>query len=85
MWGGGNAAQCNRQELWDLDWSPYTYPLLFTFFPQNLGFCSPEKSFQATLTYVNLLFLGNLYLKTSGIWVGVIFACEEEYSITDIV
>lgn len=48
-------------------------------------FCLPEKSFQATLTYVNLPFLGNLYLKTSGIWVGAIFACEEEYSVTDIV
>lgn len=69
-----------QTQLWDLDWSRCTYPLLFTFFPQNLRFCSPEKSFQATLTYVNLPFL-----KTSDVWVGAIFACEEEYSIRDVI
>ena len=60
--GRGECCSMQQTQSWDLDWNPYTYPLLFTFFPQNPGFCSPEKSFQATLTYVNFPFLGNLNL-----------------------
>lgn len=62
----------------------YTDLSLFKFFPNlklNLKLSSPEKSFQSALTYVTLVFLGIINVVA---YVRAIFACEEEYSTTDI-